>query len=106
MPNRIVKPSTTSAQANQNHSGPSSRSSRSGANKVGEVNAATPKRGSMPRAEDNSIQARHTRRILGIHEAVKGYLAKLDRTNLTERDLTRLSDLVEFAVNLGYAGDI
>ena len=41
-----------------------------------------------------------------LHEAVKGYLAKLDRTDLTERDLTRLSDLVEFAVNLGHAGDI
>jgi hypothetical protein len=26
-----------------------------------------------------------------ICEAVKGYLAKLDRTDLTERDLTRLS---------------
>ena len=37
---------------------------------------------------------------------MKGYLAKLDRTDLTERDLTRLSDLVEFAVNLGHAGDI
>jgi phosphate:Na+ symporter len=41
-----------------------------------------------------------------LHEAVKGYLAKLDWADLTERDMTRLSDLVEFAVNLGHAGDI
>lgn len=41
-----------------------------------------------------------------LYEAVKGYLAKLDLGDLTERDMTRLSDLIEFAVNLGYAGDI
>jgi phosphate:Na+ symporter len=41
-----------------------------------------------------------------LHEAVKGYLAKLDWSDLTERDMTRLSDLIEFAVNLGHAGDI
>jgi phosphate:Na+ symporter len=41
-----------------------------------------------------------------LHEAVKGYLARLEAANLTNRDLTRLSDLIEFAVNLGHAGDI
>ena len=41
-----------------------------------------------------------------LHDCVKAYLAKLDRAELTDRDLTRLSDLVEFAVNLGHAGDI
>jgi phosphate:Na+ symporter len=41
-----------------------------------------------------------------LHEAVKGYLAKLDWADLTEGDRTRLSDLIEFAVNLGHAGDI
>jgi len=41
-----------------------------------------------------------------LHEAVKAYLAKLDWADLTERDMTRLSDLVEFGVNLGHAGDI
>jgi phosphate:Na+ symporter len=41
-----------------------------------------------------------------LHEAVKSYLAKLDRADLTERDTLRLSDLIEFAVNVGHAGDI
>jgi phosphate:Na+ symporter len=41
-----------------------------------------------------------------LHEAVKGYLAHLDVADLTTRDLTRLSDLIEFAVNLGHSGDI
>jgi phosphate:Na+ symporter len=41
-----------------------------------------------------------------LYEAVEVYLAKLDWADLTERDMTRLSDLVEFAVNLGHAGDI
>jgi phosphate:Na+ symporter len=41
-----------------------------------------------------------------LEEAVKGYLAKLDWPDLTERDITRLSDLIEFAVNLGHARDI
>lgn len=50
-------------------------------------------------------------RVLGreldmLHEAVKAYLARLDRGDLTERDVIRLSDLIEFAVNLGHAGDI
>jgi phosphate:Na+ symporter len=38
--------------------------------------------------------------------AVKGYLARLERAELTERDTVRLSDILEFAVNLGHAGDI
>jgi phosphate:Na+ symporter len=41
-----------------------------------------------------------------LHEAVKSCLAKLDRADLTERDTVRLSDLIEFAVNIGHAGDI
>ena len=41
-----------------------------------------------------------------LHVAVKAYLSGLERSELTERDLTRLSDLLEFAINLGHAGDI
>lgn len=41
-----------------------------------------------------------------LHEAVKAYLAGLDRGELTESDIVRLSDLIEFAVNVGQAGDI
>ncbi len=41
-----------------------------------------------------------------LHEAVKAYLARLERTDLTERDAIRLSDIIEFAVNVGHAGDI
>jgi phosphate:Na+ symporter len=41
-----------------------------------------------------------------LHDAVKAYLARLDRADLTERDTIRLSDLIEFAVNVGHAGDI
>lgn len=41
-----------------------------------------------------------------LHEAVKGYLAKLDPSDLTSRDAERLSDLIEFAVNVGHAGDV
>ncbi len=41
-----------------------------------------------------------------LHEAVKGYLARLEKADLTDRDIVRLSDLIEFAVNLGYAGDV
>lgn len=41
-----------------------------------------------------------------LHAAVKGYLSGLKRSDLTERDVTRLSDLLEFAINLGHAGDI
>ena len=41
-----------------------------------------------------------------LHEAVKAYLARLDPSDLTERDAVRLSDLIEFAVNVGHAGDI
>jgi phosphate:Na+ symporter len=63
--------------------------------------------GPVPLDKKVSEQAAKLGRELDrLHEAVKGYLAKLDRTDLTERDLTRLSDLVEFAVNLGHAGDI
>ena len=46
------------------------------------------------------------RQLDTLHEAVKSYLARLDRADLTERDVIRLSDLLEFAVNLGHAGDI
>ena len=50
-------------------------------------------------------------RVLGreldmLQAAVKGYLSGFERSALTERDLTRLSDLIEFAINLGHAGDI
>ena len=41
-----------------------------------------------------------------LHDAVKGYLARLERADLTERDIIRLSDLLEFAVNMGQAGDL
>jgi phosphate:Na+ symporter len=41
-----------------------------------------------------------------LHAAVKRYLSHLERGDLTERDAIRLSDLLEFAVNLGQAGDI
>jgi phosphate:Na+ symporter len=41
-----------------------------------------------------------------LEEAVKGYLAKPDWADLTDRDITRLSDLIEFAVNLGHARSI
>ena len=41
-----------------------------------------------------------------LHEAVKAYLARLDRADLTDRDAIRLSDLIEFAVNLGHAGTL
>ncbi len=41
-----------------------------------------------------------------LHEAVKGYLARLQVADLTNRDLTRLSDLIELAVNPSHAGDI
>jgi len=52
-------------------------------------------------------QAKRLGRELDVlHEAVKGYLARLDRADLTERDIIRLSDLIEFAVNIGQAGDI
>jgi phosphate:Na+ symporter len=54
-----------------------------------------------------AAQAARTGRELDIlHDAVKAYLARLDRADLTERDVIRLSDLIEFAVNLGQAGDV
>lgn len=46
------------------------------------------------------------RELVILHAAVKGYLARLERAELTERDTIRLSDILEFAVNLGHAGDI
>ncbi len=46
------------------------------------------------------------RELDSMHDAVKAYLAAMNRADLTARDLTRLSDLVEFAINLGHAGDI
>ncbi len=64
--------------------------------------------GSMARP-DNAMadQARVLGRELDmLHAAVKGYLSGLERSELTERDVTRLSDLLEFAINLGHAGDI
>ena len=39
-----------------------------------------------------------------LHAAVKQYLSRLDRSDLTPRDGQRLSDLLEFAVNVGQAG--
>ncbi|MFS8047585.1 Na/Pi cotransporter family protein [Rhizobium sp. BR 314] len=41
-----------------------------------------------------------------LHGAVKAYLARLEPSELTDRDASRLSDVIEFAVNLGHAGDI
>ena len=41
-----------------------------------------------------------------LHAAVKQYLARLDRAELTGRDALRLSDLLEFAVNVGQAGGL
>lgn len=41
-----------------------------------------------------------------LHAAVKGYMASIERSGLTERDVKRLSDLLEFAINLAHAGDI
>ncbi|OCJ07399.1 hypothetical protein A6U86_10125 [Rhizobium sp. AC27/96] len=41
-----------------------------------------------------------------LHEAVKAYLARMEPSELTDRDASRLSDVIEFAVNLGHAGDI
>ena len=59
--------------------------------------------------QDKAISAqaiRLGRELDTLHDAVKSYLAKLDRASLTERDIVRLSDLIEFAVNVGHAGDI
>jgi phosphate:Na+ symporter len=58
---------------------------------------------------DKTIAARASRlgrELDTLHEAVKAYLARLDRSDLTERDVIRLSDIIEFAVNVGHAGDI
>ena len=41
-----------------------------------------------------------------LHEAVKAYFARLEPSGMTESDATRLSDLIEFAVNLDHAGGI
>jgi phosphate:Na+ symporter len=41
-----------------------------------------------------------------LHNGVKAYLGRLNPADLTERDGIRLSDLIEFAVNLGHVGDI
>jgi phosphate:Na+ symporter len=41
-----------------------------------------------------------------LHEAIKAYIARLETEKLTERDAVRLSDLLEFAINLGHAGDV
>jgi len=49
---------------------------------------------------------RLSRELHVLYDAVKAYLAKLERTDLTERDAMRLSDLIEFAVNIGHACDI
>ena len=39
-----------------------------------------------------------------LHAAVKAYLSRLDRAELTPQDSRRLTSLLEFAVNLGQAG--
>ena len=52
-------------------------------------------------------QARRlSREVHVLYDAVKAYLARLERSDLTERDAIRLSNLIEFAVNLGHASDI
>ncbi len=60
------------------------------------------------RREKSSVERVRSigRELDSMHDAVKAYLAALNRADLTARDLTRLSDLVEFAINLGHAGDI
>ena len=41
-----------------------------------------------------------------LHAAVKAYLSRLDRGELTPQDARRLTSLLEFAVNLGQAGGL
>lgn len=41
-----------------------------------------------------------------LHAAVKHYLSRLDRAELTGQDARRLTSLLEFAVNLGQAGGL
>lgn len=64
--------------------------------------------GSMTKPDRTLAEQAHAigRELDMLHAAVKGYLSGLERSELTERDATRLSDLLEFAINLGHAGDI
>ena len=61
---------------------------------------------SRPDKHATSQAVRLGRELDMLHEAVKAYLARLEPSELTDRDASRLSDVIEFAVNLGHAGDI
>lgn len=61
---------------------------------------------SKPDKQATSQAVRLGQELDMLHEAVKAYLARLEPTELTDRDAGRLSDVIEFAVNLGHAGDI
>ncbi len=62
--------------------------------------------GLAQREKASADQARVLGRELDmLHAAVKSYMASIERSGLTERDVERLADLLEFAVNLGHAGD-
>jgi len=49
---------------------------------------------------------RLSRELHVLYDAAKAYLARLERSDMTERDAIRLSNLIEFAVNVGHASDI
>jgi phosphate:Na+ symporter len=59
-----------------------------------------------PDKQATSQAVRLGRELDVLHEAVKAYLARLEPSELTDRDASRLSDVIEFAVNLGHSGDI
>ncbi|WP_267548950.1 Na/Pi cotransporter family protein [Rhizobium rhizogenes] len=61
---------------------------------------------SRPDKQATSQAVRLGKELDMLHEAVKAYLARLEPSELTDRDAGRLSDVIEFAVNLGHAGDI
>ncbi|MGV1756808.1 Na/Pi cotransporter family protein [Rhizobium sp. A22-96] len=61
---------------------------------------------SRPDKQATSQAVRLGKELDMLHEAVKAYLARLEPSELTDRDASRLSDVIEFAVNLGHAGDI
>jgi len=61
---------------------------------------------SRPDKQATSQAVRLGKELDMLHESVKAYLARLEPSELTDRDASRLSDVIEFAVNLGHAGDI
>jgi phosphate:Na+ symporter len=50
--------------------------------------------------------ARNGKALDRLHEAVKAYLTQLGTDGLSEADATRHGHILDFAVNLGHAGDI